>query len=148
MNFKKAISSVLIVPILLWQTAGASVLGTELIKHAKIDIGHGASLETNVFYSDQEGVGFQTENFVTYSPNDKLLPAVVNNSFLTNRTTVSSKGNELLSEGHYPAMIINGDFFSVDDSFPVSHQIIDGEIFTKDYFATQAIGIVSLILNH
>ncbi len=141
MNFKKAISSVLIVPILLCQIASASILGQETVKHAEIDIGHGAKLETNVFYSDQEGVGFQTENFVTYSPNDKLLPAIVNNSFLTNRMGVSSKGNELLSQGLHPAMIINGDFFSVDEGFPVSHQIIDGEVFTKDYYATEAIGI-------
>lgn len=141
MDFKKAISSVLIVPILLCQIASASILGQETVKHAEIDIGHGAKLETNVFYSDQEGVGFQTENFVTYLPNNKLIPAIVNNSFLTDRMSVSSKGNELISQGLHPAMIINGDFFSVDEGFPVSHQIIDGEVLIKDYYATEAIGI-------
>ena len=140
MKYKK-ILSVVMVAIMCTTIANASILGTENIKNASVEIGPGAVLNTNVVYSDQSGVGFQTENYVEYTPNESLVPAIVNNDYLCNRMTVSKKGNSLLSGGSYPTMLMNSDYFSLEMGFPVSHQVIDGKIIVQDYKDTDAIGI-------
>ena len=140
MKLKKIFSFVM-ATVMCTTIANASILGSENIKNSSVEIGPGAVLNTNVVYSDQSGVGFQTENYVEYTPNEKLVPAIINNAYLCSRMTVSSKANSLLSEGSYPTMLMNGDYFSMEMGFPVSHQAIDGKVVVQDYKDTDAIGI-------
>lgn len=141
MNIKRMISISLSLMMTVSISAHASVLGSETIKHARLDIGTGAVLETNVFYSDQAGVGLQTENFVEYTPNDTLVPVLINDEHIYGRVTASSLAGSLMSGGTYPTMLMNSDFFALQTGIPMSHQVIDGVLTVKDTSEMDAIGI-------
>jgi len=140
MNFKKVISSLLVSALFLSTTANASVLGSETVKHSRLDIGKGAVLETNVFYSDQSGVGYQTEYFVEYTPNKSVVPIVTNDS-IYGRITASSMANSMLGQNKYPTMLMNSDFFALNTGIPLSHQVIDEKLYIMDTNDMDAIGI-------
>ncbi len=143
MKYKKITALIVMAALLCTCVANASILGSEAIQMSSLEIGHGATLNTNIYYSDQSGVGYQTENYVEYSPNSNLLPVIINNTYLCDRASVSSKGNSLVSYGTYPAMLMNADYFSMDMGFPVSNQAVDGKIIVQDYQTTDALGINS-----
>lgn len=140
MNFKRIISLSLGF-LMTASISHASILGSETIKHARLDIGNGAVLETNVFYSDQAGVGLQTENFVEYTPNDTLVPVVINDKHIYGRVTASSLAGSLINSGTYPTMLMNSDFFALQTGVPMSHQVIDGVVTVQDTNEMDAIGI-------
>ena len=119
----------------------ASVLGPETIKSSRTEIAHGAVLESNVVYSSQSGVGYQSENFVEYTPNEQTVPILVRNDSLYTRYSVTDKASFFMEQNVYPAMMMNADFFSMDMGYPVSHQIADGKIIVQDSQNTDALGI-------
>ncbi len=141
MKINKIISAFLVTTLLTASVASASVLGTEKIKSSRTKISHGAILETNVIYSSQSGVGYQTENFVEYTPNKETVPVLLRNDQLYTRYAVTDKANYLMDGNVHPAMVMNADFFSMDMGYPVSHQIADGKVIVQDYQNTDAIGI-------
>ncbi len=140
MKFKKIISASLCsLYIFTAVCANASMLGSETIEHARLDIGKGAVLETNVFYGDQSGVGKQAEYFVEYTPNSTVIPALINTD-IYGRATTSSVADTMLSDGKYPTMLMNSDFFALNTGIPLSHQVIDGELVIMDAQDMDAIG--------
>lgn len=120
-------------------TANASVLGTETIKHARIEIGKGAVLETNVFYGDQSGVGNQSEYFVEYTPNTDLVPTVITGDIYGYKT-VSAVAKDLMESGENPTMLVNSDFFATNTGIPLSHHVVDGIVTVMDANDMDAIG--------
>ncbi len=143
MKFKKIVSaSICALYMLGILTANAAVLGSETIKHARLNIGEGAVLETNVFYGDQSGVGNQSEYFVEYTPNTKLKPILINDD-VYGFNTVSSVANSLIGGGMHPTMLMNSDFFAMSTGIPLSHQIIDGVLTVMDANDMDAIGFNS-----
>ncbi len=140
MKFKKTISA-LICSITIFSSAGASMLGSETIKHARLDIGTGAVLETNVFYGDQSGVGNQSEYFVEYTPNDSLVPWVVTGE-VYGKNTLSAMADSLTKDGIYPTMLINSDFFALNTGVPLSHHVIDKELIVMDEGDMDAVGFM------
>ena len=137
----KRILSVALSALLIQSTAFASILGSESIRHEQIDIASGATLVTNSFYSDQSGVGLQTENFVEYTPNTNAVPVAVSDWYLYGKRTVQQMSNALLTSGIYPVMLMNSDFFSFQTGVPMSHQIENGVLVTKDSTTMDSIGI-------
>ena len=137
----KRILSVALSALLIQSTAFASILGSENIRHEQIDIASGATLVTNSFYSDQSGVGLQTENFVEYTPNTNAVPVAVSDWYLYGKRTVQQMSNALLTSGIYPVMLMNSDFFSFQTGVPMSHQIENGVLVTKDSTTMDSIGI-------
>ena len=107
----KRILSIALSALLIQSTAFASILGSESIRHEQIDIASGATLVTNSFYSDQSGVGLQTENFVEYTPNTNAVPVAVSDWYLYGKRTVQQMSNALLTSGIYPVMLMNSDSF-------------------------------------
>ncbi len=143
MKFKKIVSASLCALYMLGAiTANAAVLGSETIKHARLNIGEGAVLETNVFYGDQSGVGNQSEYFVEYTPNTKLRPVLINED-IYGYNTVSSVANSLIGGGAHPTMLMNSDFFAMSTGIPLSHQVIDGILTVMDANDMDAIGFNS-----
>ena len=57
-------------------SAFASVLGSSKIDGYTTKIGEGLFFTHNVFYSDQSGVGKQSENYLTYTPNSTVIPSI------------------------------------------------------------------------
>lgn len=140
-NTKKAIGIFTAFVFTIQTSAFASILGSESVTRSKIDIGPGATLFTNSFYSDQSGVGLQTENFVEYTPNSTLVPVVINDTYLYGKSNISNMASSLSASGLYPVMLMNSDFFSFKTGVPMSHQVSNGVLVTKDSSSMDAIGI-------
>ncbi len=143
MKIKKLTCIVTAALLVMKTSVFASVLGSESVTKSHVDIGPGATLVTNSFYSDQSGVGLQTENFVEYKPNDTLVPVVVNDTYLYGKKNISNMAASLTAGGIYPVMLMNSDFFSFKTGVPMSHQVVDGVLVTKDPTSMDAIGINS-----
>ncbi len=123
-------------------SAFASVLGSSKINGYTTQIGEGTYYTHNVFYSDQSGVGKQTENYIEYAPNSTVLPTITNGPSLYGMTAISNEVSRL--EGHGIDLIggSNADFFSTQTGVPMSNAIVDGKILTKDASGQDAIGIM------
>ncbi len=122
-------------------TANASVLGSEVVYTDTTKFAEGTYFTKNIFYSDQSGVGNQTEYYYEYTPNDTIKPTIVNGEELYGRRNVNEIAQQMKADGMHPMMLINADFFSLETGVPMSDCVIDGEIITKGGVGTDAIGI-------
>lgn len=122
-------------------TAGASVLGSEVVYTNTTKFAEGTYFTKNIFYSDQSGVGNQTEYYFEYTPNETIKPAIVNGKALYGRQNVNEIAQQMKEDGMHPLMLLNADFFSLETGVPMSDCVIDGEIITKGGVGTDAIGI-------
>ena len=61
--------------------------------------------------------------------------------YLYGKRTVQQMSNALLTSGIYPVMLMNSDFFSFQTGVPMSHQIENGVLVTKDSTTMDSIGI-------
>ncbi len=122
--------------------AAASVLGSSKISGYTTQIGEGTYFSHNVFYSDQSGVGKQSENYITYAPNSVVVPSITNGTSLFGTTSISAEANRLEGLGTEIIGGSNADFFSLQTGVPMSNAIADGKILTKDASGQDAIGIL------
>lgn len=123
-------------------STAASVLGSSKVNGYTTQIGEGTYFSHNVFYSDQNGVGKQSENYITYAPNSTVIPTITNGSSLFGTATISNETNRLEGEGTNVIGGSNADFFSLQTGVPMSNAIVDGKILTKDASGQDAIGIM------
>lgn len=141
MNFKK-ITIIALIISLVTTTALASVIGTELYSLAEIEVCEGTKYIQSEYIGDQSGVGKQSENYYIYTPNENVVPVVVNDTYIHGKTTVSSMAKKLKSQGLYPIMVMNSDFFSFKTGVPMGHQVIDGIVTSKDNSIQDSFGIL------
>ncbi len=134
---KKTIVSLVAVLCLTAQTVSASVLGTQS-GGWHTNMGGGAIYSNNVYVSDS--VGNQTENYVEYTPNSEARPVVVNGESIYGTRTITSASAYMQKNNLRPLVGINGDFFSTKTGIPMGYTIIDGEIWSKESGAQDAIG--------
>lgn len=140
---KTRILSLLLVFILILSTSvSASVLGTSLIDGYTINIGEGTTSTHNKWYSDQDGVGQQTENYITYKPNASVEPIITHGEYLYGTSTISTEVSRLRSLGINSLAGINADYFSLQTGIPMSNIISDGKIVTKSQGRQYGIGIL------
>lgn len=123
-------------------TVNASVLGSSLINGYTIDIGYGTTATHNTWYSDQQGVGQQTENFITYTPSSNVEPIITHGEYLYGASTISTEVKNVRNSGITPLAGINADFFSFETGVPMSNIISDGKILTKSGSPQYGIGIL------
>ncbi len=143
MKLKKLISTLTLLTLTIAPAnISASVLGSSQINGYTTQIGEGTHFTHNVFYSDQNGVGQQTENYITYAPNSTVLPTITNGAALYGTTTLSNELSRLESLGNDIIGGSNADFFSLQTGVPMSNAIVDGKILTKDATGQDAIGIL------
>lgn len=144
MNIKKLTSLILsvLLTVNISGAAFASVLGSSKVTGYTLKIGEGAVFSHNVFFSDQNGVGKQTENYITYSPNASITPIITNGNALYGTTTISKELDRLKNNGINIVGGINADFFSLQTGVPMSNLIVDGKIVTKDASGQDSIGIL------
>ena len=140
MKLKKLTVIALIVSMVS-TTALASVLGSETYSSATVEVAEGTTYTSNVFVSDQSGVGKQSENYYVYKPNSGVVPVVVNDTYIYGKTKTSDMAKKLHNQGLYPLMVVNGDYFSLKTGVQKGHQIIDGRLVTKDNSGQDAFGI-------
>lgn len=123
-------------------SAYASVLGSSKVTGYSVGIGKGTTFTSNVFYSDQNGVGKQTENYITYMPNAAVTPIITNGKYLFGGKTISSEVERLSKEDINLVGGINADFFSLKTGVPMSNLVVNGEIITKDASGQDSLGIM------
>lgn len=120
----------------------ASVLGSVTVDSYTIQIGEGLEFTHNVFYSDQSGVGKQSENYITYTPNDTVIPTITYGDTLYGGNTLSDQVSAMENKGIDILAGTNADYFSSQTLVPMSTAIVDGKILTKDASGQDAIGIL------
>lgn len=140
---KKRLFSLLSIIMSVSVSANASVLGTTKINGYSVEIGQGTVATHNVWYSDQSGVGQQTENYVTYTPNSGTEPIITNGSYVYGTTAINTEVKRIRNLGIVPIAGANADFFSFQTGVPMSNIISDGEIVAKDESNQYAIGYLS-----
>ena len=107
--------------------ASASVIGTEIVSYT-IPIGKGTVFTHTTSFSEQSGVGKQTENYLVYEPSDSIKPIITYGDYLYGAGRTSDEIKSLLDDGRYPIAGANADFFSLQTGVPMSNLIIDGKI--------------------
>ncbi len=122
--------------------AFASVLGSTTIDSYTMQIGEGLEFTHNIFYSDQNGVGKQNENYITYTPNSTVIPTITYGTTLYGGNTLSDQVSTMENQGIDILAGTNADYFSNQTLVPMSTAIVDGKILTKDASGQDAIGIL------
>ncbi len=123
-------------------SSSKSVLGPEKISGGRIQIAEGTYYNENVFYSDQSGVGKQSEYFFEYEANDSVVPIISNGNSIYGRHNVLESYNILKNQKLNPIAGINADFYSLQTGVPLSHCITDGYVVTKDSQPQDAVGFL------
>lgn len=142
MNIKRILSAAAAAAFLVTSSASASVLGTSFIDGYSIPIGAETHFCQNVFLSDQSGVGYQTENYIVYTPNEGITPVIgYGKSVYGSLTRTLNEGNRLIEGGADIIGGINADYFSFQTGVPMSNLIVDGEVISKDSTATYGFGV-------
>lgn len=121
-------------------TASASILGSDWVDGSSLLFGKGTSFYKNTFFSDQKGVGLQTEYYAEYTPNDDVRPVVVTGDAIWGKRNISEAVEYMENNGMYPMIGINASFFSFQNGVPMGHVITDGEITSKDETLLDAVG--------
>lgn len=122
--------------------ADGSILGSEQMYDGTIEIAAGTYYHQNVFYSDQSGVGKQSEYYIEYTPGSSVMPVISNGAAVYGRYDINQAYNSLKSAGYYPVGGINADFYSFQTGVPLSHCISDGKIISKDSSPQDAVGFM------
>ncbi|MDD6214353.1 MAG: S-layer homology domain-containing protein [Firmicutes bacterium] len=138
---KKRIIALLLVIMAAAQPAYASILGSvsESWSH---DIANGTYFYKNTFLSQQSGVGMQAEYYAEYTPNDKVVPAVVTAESIWGLRTITSAEKYMRDNGMVPLIGINASFFSWKTGVPMGHILSDGKIMSKDTETYQSVGFL------
>lgn len=126
--------------VLFATAAEASVLGSETVFSSRMSVADGLYYNKNVFYSDQNGVGNQTEFYYEYTPQEGITPVITNGGSVYGKQTISQEAERLKNLGMYPLMAMNADFFSFKTGVPMSNLIMNGEIVSKDSTYKDGIG--------
>lgn len=139
LRFKKLMSVVLTGALLSSMTttalAAKDALGEHLTER-EVVLHEDTDLATNVFWS-QAYTDLRTENYITYSPNDDVLPVVTYGDVLTERSTLSSMARKLEAQGYRVVAGINGDYYNTSTGLPVGVVITEGVLRSSDggYYA-------------
>ena len=137
----KRITAILLMLSMLTTTALASVLGSETYSSVKVEVAKGTTYISNVFVSNQTGVGRQSENYYIYEPNSGVVPIIANDTYIYGKTKVSQMAQKLRDDGMYPLMVMNSDFFSLKTGVQMGNRVVDGVVVTKDSSGQDALGI-------
>ena len=120
----------------------ASILGSSKIDGYSTTIGEGTDFYYNLFYSDQKGVGQQSENYIVYTPNETVVPIITIGNSLYGFITPAKEIERLSGLGHNIIGGSNADYFSLQTGVPMGNTIVDGKIVSKDATGQDAIGIM------
>jgi len=133
LRFKKLLSLVLVGTMLssMSTTALASDALGETLVEKELVLHEDTGLATNVFWS-QAYTDLRTENYITYSPNDDVLPVVTFGDVLTERSTLSSMSRKLEAQGYRVVAGINGDYYNTSTGLPVGIVVTEGVLRSSD----------------
>jgi len=102
----------------------SDALGTRLYSY-DLAICDGTTLTREVMWSASRS-DLRTENYVTYTPNPSVSPAVAYGSNVNSKQTVYSMAKGLEKEGERVLSGINGDYFVMASGSPLGLVVTDG----------------------
>ncbi len=138
---KKRIISIICAFVLLTTSASASILGNVITSWSH-EIANGTDFYKNTFLSEQEGVGKQAEYYAEYTPNEDVLPTVINGEKIWGLKNIKQAEKYMKENGMVPLIGINASYFSWQTGLPMGHVISDGKIISKDTETYQSIGFL------
>ena len=131
--FRKTVSGFLALSLacgLAVPAAASDALGDDLTVKETL-LNEETQLSTNVFWSTAYS-DLRTEHFITYTPNEDVLPIVTAGEVLTGRDTVSKAAARLEEDGYRVVAGINGDFYNVGNGLPIGIVVTEGELRSSD----------------
>lgn len=140
---KKRIAAIVTLLAFTVTTAHASILGSLILHTDSINMGKGIELYNNVFLSDQNGVGNQTEYYAEYTPNESVIPTVITGDKIYGKRTAKEIMEYMRKNDMVPMLGINASFFSLATGIPMGHIITDGVVTSKDNRTLQGVGFTS-----
>ncbi len=135
----KRVISVILSILMLSQPAYASVLGSVITSWSH-EIANGTDFYKNTFLSEQEGVGKQAEYYAEYTPNENVIPMVINGQSLWGLKTIKQVEQYMKDNDMVPLIGINASYFSWETGLPMGHVLSNGKIISKDTETYQTIG--------
>ena len=129
---KRKFILILMTMIFTVTSAGASILGSVVTDQSSLPIGQGLTLYKNTFLSDQNGVGYQTEYYTEYTPNEDVVPVVLTGNDIYGKRDINQIMEYMRENEMVPMVGINASFFSFETGIPMGHVITDGVVTSKD----------------
>lgn len=127
-RFTRIVALTAALSLLLTSFALADVLG-ELISGHDTYLGAGMELSKGVYWT---GSDYQNENYIEYTPSDRVYPVVVSGSKVCNYGRYDSMAKLLEKEGKHVIAGINGDYFVVATSEPLGIVVQNGVLLSSD----------------
>ncbi len=136
LNVKKLIVSVVAFAIFVNTSVYAGILGN--IYNSNSEVMHSHTFYQNSF---KDGLrGNQSEYYVEYTPNEDIVPVMVNGDSLWGTINIHGANQFVEKNGLRSRMGINADYFSFQTGLQMGYTISGGEIVSKEYDAQDAIG--------
>ncbi len=133
---KRSIILIVAFAIFVNTTAYAGVLGNIYDSYSE-------PMKNHTFYKNHFGGGSrgnQSEYYVEYTPNDDIVPVMVNGNSLWGTINIHGANKYVEQNGYRGRMGINADYFSFQTGLQMGYTISGGEIVSKEYEAQDAIG--------
>ncbi len=127
-SFRRAVSLLLALVLTAapLSVAASEALGDELAEKTTA-VHSAAQLSSGVLWSNTYS-DFRRENYVVYTPSEKVTPIVTNGGYATARTKASAEAAKLEAQGYRVVAGINGDYYGVSHGVPLGMVVTEGII--------------------
>ncbi|OUO17291.1 phosphodiester glycosidase family protein [Flavonifractor sp. An4] len=106
----------------------------------QVPLSQGATLGKNIFWSDTYS-DLRHEYYISYSPNENVVPTVAYGNKVLDRLTLSSMAKNLENQGKRVVSGINGDWYVLSTGSTVGLLVTDGVVRATPYYnSSWAIG--------
>lgn len=99
----------------------------------QVPLSQGATLGKNIFWSDSYS-DLRHEYYISYTPNENVVPTVAYGSKVLDRLTLSSMAKSLENQGKRVVSGINGDWYVLSTGSTVGLLVTDGVVRATPYY--------------
>ncbi|WP_300267884.1 phosphodiester glycosidase family protein [uncultured Flavonifractor sp.] len=99
----------------------------------QVPLSQGATLGKNIFWSDSYS-NLRHEYYISYTPNENVVPTVAYGSKVLDRLTLSSMAKSLENQGKRVVSGINGDWYVLSTGSTVGLLVTDGVVRATPYY--------------
>lgn len=135
---RQVLSAALALALLAAPAAQASVALGHDLHEVSTDLSVGTDITKGQFWSDTYS-DLRTEHYLTYTPNEDVVPTVSYGNYITSRVTLTNMAAVLEYQGHRVVGGINGDYYAFSTGAPNGIVITDGVI-RSAYSADSSLG--------
>ena len=137
-SIRQVLSAVLALAFLAAPAAQASVALGHDLHEVSTELSVGTGITKGQFWSDTYS-DLRTEHYLTYTPNEDVVPTVSYGNYITSRVTLTNMAAVLEYQGHRVVGGINGDYYAFSTGAPNGIVITDG-VLRSAYSADSSLG--------